>query len=766
MPIIGAAGILSGCVGAADIGRSKQFDVNFAAAKFDESILDVGGEEADRENLLTMLQAAEAARAAGYFQKSVDYYDAAENMLMWKADKVDTVDELVAAGGTFLTNDLAAKYTGNIFEGILVNTFKATAAIYAGDENRARVEFNRVAQRQENAIDQLAAKIGAASEGGKDESHDKHSSSIEKSQSALSENEGLQQRLAAIESLGKYDSLRNPYSDYLHGIFRLTTGDAAKAADLLRNATVLSQKSNSYVIEDFALAEKHAASVSEDSEGRVWVVLEDGLGPVLDEYRIDLPVWLVSSRVLYSGVALPEFRQRASAFGAIGMMAGGKYYQAQHLLSVDRLAATEFQATYDAVVAKAVGSAVVKTIIQAIAAEQLNDQVGGWGALLGQVAIAATQASLTRADTRAWSALPKDVYVASFPRPENGKITLDLPIGAFVVDVPNTQYSLVTVKAVTAHQQPMVYVTALPPAGAATPVMPATMVASQEPIDRSVQPPESPAMPDAPDVAVAATAMQPATNAQAEADDIDDLLDDTVSGIDSGSDVGATLRTTEAVPLVAEEGEIVEPIEPTEALALDETPVVEPAGAPIEVVSPAILAVDKATLTEPVAEASAIDESPLDGIEPTAQKAEVIEKAEASDSVAAAEPTKAPAVDVPPMVEAKPAPLPEISETVTEVNTSGIAQIVGGNDMLTPVHGLGGSNRPTARGQIETPLVQTPVTHAPVIQAQVPDAEPAAEDTPEEDMPAEVASTQRNHLLDLANGVITIERSYPKNRRR
>ncbi len=415
----------TGCVGVADLHQSATFSEQYNAGNYVEAIQSVG--DYDEENLLSALNIGSAQWAAGQFAGSTDSFDRAEEKLLWKADKVDSVAEVGRAVGTFLTSDLTAKYTGNIYEGTLINTYKALSAIQLGDFARARVEFNRADSRQDNAQSQLGKKVAAmnrqASKYADDEKTAAHATKIDASvANSLKPDTALGKRLAVVESLKQYAGLRNPLTDYLHGVFRLVTGDANKASDLLRNTVALTDEKNAYVINDFALAERVAKQTSGTFKPRVWVIYEDGIGADLQEFRIDFPTFVVSDHLLYAGVAVPEFVPGRAANGALKITASGKQIKTKIVLETDRLISTEFRTTYKRVVAKAISSAIVKSLIAYELNKQTDDE--GWLGALTKIAITITQSASTHADTRIWRGLPHTVGVASLEFPQDGVIVL------------------------------------------------------------------------------------------------------------------------------------------------------------------------------------------------------------------------------------------------------------------------------------------------------------------------------------------------------
>ena len=252
-------------------------------------------------------------------------------------------------------------------------------------------------------------------------------------------------------------------------MFRLATGEANRASDLLRNAVVLDGESNRYVKEDFRVAEEAAASATGETPKRVWIVHEDGLGPRLDEFRFDLPV-VAPTGFIYSGIALPEFVTGTPGVGPLVVEAGGSTYRTQLLLNVDRYAATEFEAGYDAIVGKAIASAVVKVIAQIAAqqvAQQMDDPIFG---LLLQVGTTVMAAATTQADTRMWRALPKSINVASLPWPEDNTIRLSTGSGGGLQEIPlpAADFVIISVKTVSAGAPAAVHVAGFGAGGTAS----------------------------------------------------------------------------------------------------------------------------------------------------------------------------------------------------------------------------------------------------------------------------------------------------------
>lgn len=449
-----------GCAGMADIRGSHEFFGPYAQGDYMAAAATLGGDDAldyDEENLLASLQVGLALRAAGSFEASQVAFDRAESQLLWKSNRTSSLKDLLGVGLTVVGNDLMRSYQGNIYDGVLINTYKAINALHMGDENRARVELNRADQRQSNAVEQLAVKVQALGSDAPESAA--QSVPIDRILDAAMKPDGaVAQRLTAVEALGEYRNLRNPFTDWLHGAFRLATGESNRASDLFRNAVALDGRQNRHALADLIVAEAAAGSFS-NAPARVWIVHEDGIGPHLEEFRFECNV-ITPSGPIFSAIALPEFVAGAPALGTLGIRADGVDYRTQTLLNVNRYAATEFRAGYNAIVGKAIASTVVKTLAQAVINEAVEDQ-GVIAKLLSFIANVGIFAA-TRADTRMWHVLPHSIGVASLPRPTDGRLLIASGSGATIdLTLPPTAFALVTVKTVRAGALPAVHVAAM-----------------------------------------------------------------------------------------------------------------------------------------------------------------------------------------------------------------------------------------------------------------------------------------------------------------
>ena len=444
--MLAALAMSTGCVGVSDVRQTAEFMEHYRAGEFAAASHLLGGPtglDYQADNLLTSLHAALALRNEQRHADAQVALDRAEGQLLWKSDQVASVEDVLGVGLSLIASDLALSYHGTIYEGVLVNTYKALGALAIGDAGRARVELNRAAQRQDNAVDQLAVKVSAltASEDEDEDEQQQHQEEIDEAVAEVMDPDGpVAQRLAAVDSLGQYQGLRNPFTDWLHGVFRLATGEANRASNLLRDAVAVDGRRNRHALADFAAAERIAQGGKAERD-RVWVIHEDGIGPRLEQFRFDIFVPTEHGPIAV-GTALPTLFRGTPAYGSLTIRADGRSSETEPLLNLDRYVATEFRAGYDGVVFKAVAAAVIRVLVQAELQRGSDD--GGFLGALAKVVVPAAATIVTQADTRMWRALPHTIGVASLPRPADdilrigaagapgiGEVTL--PPGRFVI---------------------------------------------------------------------------------------------------------------------------------------------------------------------------------------------------------------------------------------------------------------------------------------------------------------------------------------------
>jgi hypothetical protein len=200
---------------------------------------------------------------------------------------------------------------------------------------------------------------------------------------------------------------------------------------------------NPYIAEDLSTTE-NVLNGKTRLENTVWVIFENGLGPVKEEFRIDLPLFIATSKVKYVGIALPKLEFRNQAFPYLLINSDDKEYMTLPVADMDRVVQTEFSKDYPGILIRAIISATAKAVAQYALEEQ------------GSNAASIASFASTAADVRIWTALPKDFQVARFPKPKTGKLKITPP-GSFPldIDIPQCNNAVVYIRIINNQAVPI-----------------------------------------------------------------------------------------------------------------------------------------------------------------------------------------------------------------------------------------------------------------------------------------------------------------------
>ncbi len=418
----------------------KKFDNYFASNDYAKSIefakSKLGrGHKRKKNELLWTMQLGAMERLRRNHDASIKYFDQAEELL----NRYDFQNKALDAVGSTVVNENIVPYLGEEYDGVMINTYKALSFMVLKNDDLARVEFNRALDRQRRAKENFAREIA------KLKSEIEREQSKERPQVRQSvENPKLDaiisQKYPGLNEFEAYPDFVNPFTTYIAGVYFNLVGDHTKAVDLLKEAYGMVQD-NRYIAEDLAVTESLL-----DGQGKledtVWVVFENGLGPIKKEIRLDLPLFVATNKVKYVGIALPKLTFREQAYPALWVKAGQANYQTLPVASMDRVVQTEFKKDFKGILTRAIISATVKAAAQYALQEQNTS-----GGSLASIFMALYSFATTAADVRIWTTLPKDFQVARFRIPDNRSIQI-APAGGtpFVVKIPNCKNALVYVR--------------------------------------------------------------------------------------------------------------------------------------------------------------------------------------------------------------------------------------------------------------------------------------------------------------------------------
>jgi len=463
LALLAGVALASGCQTLAPTEKMASFNDLYRSGEYqaaaDAALQSAGGLATEKTpELLWSLQAGTALTASGQFQLSNQVLDTAEELAKEEDTEHLTRKGLEKVTSTLVNNNLN-RYSPTVYDGVMVNTYKALNNMFLADAQNARIEFNRAADRQRRAEEHFRSKIEAQKE--------KQAEELAKTEAPAQANAGtvVPNRAQAEQSVYEaypelkdwevYPDFVNPYTDYLHGLYFMLGSsdrdDLGKARDSLRRVAGMNPK-NSAVKTDLMVVDKLMRGEwrKQKLNPAVWVIFENGLGPEIEEVLVPIPLFLVNDKVEYSQLALPKLKLREQAYSHLELFSGSKSLgKTEQLASIDRVVQTEFKKDFPLKVTEAVISSITKGFIQYKAKEKLG--------LAGSLAAGIYQAATTRADTRMWTALPKEIQVARIRPPADRKLIIKGPglQAPLTVELPDEQFSVVYVKASAPGTQPV-----------------------------------------------------------------------------------------------------------------------------------------------------------------------------------------------------------------------------------------------------------------------------------------------------------------------
>lgn len=387
------------------------------------------------EDLLWSMQLGSLERVKQNHQQSNEYFDKSEEMLNFFDYRSGGADSVAATA----VSDNVIPYVGEEYDGIMVNTYKALNFMTLGENDLARVEFNRALDRQRRAKEKFAREIAKLKDELEQAEKDqkKGTSNVKRSVENPEVQELISNRYPSLYEFEAYPDFVNPFTTYMAGVYFNLVGDHSKAATLLKESYGM-VGDNNYIAEDVLVTERVL-----DGQGQlgdtVWVIFENGMGPVKEEFRIDLPLFLATNKVKYVGIALPKLEFRQEAYPYLSIAAHGNSYRTQIVANMDRVVQTEFNKDFKAILTRAIISAIAKAVAQYALEKE--------GSSFASLAVALYSAATTAADVRIWTMLPKDFQVARVPMPAERVLSVEPPGAApFRVEIPPCRNAVVYIR--------------------------------------------------------------------------------------------------------------------------------------------------------------------------------------------------------------------------------------------------------------------------------------------------------------------------------
>ncbi|NDC76101.1 hypothetical protein EBZ70_12710, partial [bacterium] len=357
-------------------------------------------------------------------------------------------------------------YRGRAYDKVMLHTYQALNYLHLSDADAARVELNRALQSQRDAVEENAKRIQEAQKIAEDAKSGKTEDDQGRQGSSYDADRAKRdpKTSAAISNIEtKLDSAILPYGDYVNPFTTFLdalvfTHQAADASDVERARKSWERVVNLAPTNPYAQADYHAlepdpqAPATPAPAALTYVIFETGAAPYRDQIRIDLPLFVVTGRISYVGMALPELSRVSGHAPALSITGeGGQTYPAALVASMDSVVAQDFKNEWPAILTKTIVSTGIKATIDAVLQKQMQDQAGPTGALLFSLATAITQAAVNIADTRTWRSLPKEFHYARLATPSDGLLTLTAGTQTRTVSLEPAAVQVVYVKSPSAN---------------------------------------------------------------------------------------------------------------------------------------------------------------------------------------------------------------------------------------------------------------------------------------------------------------------------
>ncbi len=370
--------------------------------------------------------------SAYYYQRSLEAFDLAEARInqFEEEAKVKVGSELGAA----LTNQATLPYRGRAYDKVMMNTYKALNHLAAGRRDDVRLELNRSLQRQRDAVAENekriaeAQDIAAKAKSGEAKTEDGKNAAYDTDKAMADPKTGSALQLALNESIAPmkpYGDYVNPFSVFLDGLFFSTLGENGSdwergRKSLERVASLVPE--NPYVQHDLAMAGEVAEG--KQVEGLTYVIFETGGAPLREQVRIDIPTFLVTSKLAYVGASFPKLKFSDDYVGALGIGCAGQTFSTATIASMDSIVANDFKNEWPTVVTKTLVTTATKAIVQAAAQKVASDRGGMWAGLATGLIMGGINSATNIADTRTWTSLPKEFQYARLVTPADRQLTL------------------------------------------------------------------------------------------------------------------------------------------------------------------------------------------------------------------------------------------------------------------------------------------------------------------------------------------------------
>jgi hypothetical protein len=390
--------------------------------------------------------AASAQPAAPADDWKIQPYRQSLSYLAIADDKIDEWDEKakhsLSAGATMVvTNPQMTPYRGQVYDKIMASTYAALNYLAVGEPEKARASFNKAYNRQADAVAENAKriekeqeKIAAAKEGNLKTDDGKQTTEavdVSKSQEDPKAKAAMNDINHALDGrIQAYGDYVNPFTVFADALFMTACSTDKQeqergAKQFLRVASMVPD--NEYLKQDAALADDIAAGRATMPK-TTYVIFESGEAAHREELIIPIPLFLLKSDEppIYTQLPLYRLAFNDSFNPSASISAGGRQVTTALVCNMDSVIARDYKNNLSTMWLDAFLCASTKALLNYEINRQAKKNGDTTGMIIGGI-FSIINATTTRADTRAWTSLPKTFSYARLATPEDGMLTISTP---------------------------------------------------------------------------------------------------------------------------------------------------------------------------------------------------------------------------------------------------------------------------------------------------------------------------------------------------
>ncbi len=391
------------------------------------------------KHVLSHLEAAEAWRMAGDFDRSIEHYDAAESALGDASENV--TGSFMGKVGASLINETLTTYIPSPAESILINYYKALTFWSRHQSDLARVELNRADDRTRMAVERYTKEIEKALKEAEEKKSDQAYNNPEVS-------EKIDAHFPEIAQWQPYAEFIVPPATYLQALYLGASdvpADKEKSHELYERLIGIVGEHETLQF-DFSDLQKGSLCPTNDC---IWILVERSQGPELQERKFSYPIYN-GQGIINVGMALPALAPRFDpVMKNCRIEHGDSIFDCEQFASMERVIQTEFKKRFPGIATRA----VVSTVAKALAQDMITRRAG----FLGSIGSAVLFDQITTADIRMWRSMPGDFTLNRIRK--NGGSEVAVSIGGKDVSVPLSEHAgsmLIHIKAMFPHLEPSV----------------------------------------------------------------------------------------------------------------------------------------------------------------------------------------------------------------------------------------------------------------------------------------------------------------------